>query len=114
MTPHEVNRTMPGGPAGPITAREVSMATGSSGPSWLGRLYALSQVGFEMAAPIGLGVFLDLQLGWLPRATVAGAVLGLVGGFAHLLLMLKRSEQPDRNGTKEPPGESSWVGACCC
>jgi len=64
-------------------------------PREMGRLMALSQIGFEMVVPIALGLWLDSALGWTPWGVVAGAVLGLGGGFAHLLLMLKRFE--DRN-----------------
>jgi hypothetical protein len=46
---------------------------------------ALSQVGFEMAAPIGLGVWADVSFHTLPWLTVAGAVLGFVGGLIHLV-----------------------------
>ena len=42
----------------------------------MGRLIAIGQVGIEMAAPIGLGWFLDTYFGTLPWLIVAGAVLG--------------------------------------
>jgi F0F1-type ATP synthase assembly protein I len=61
----------------------------------MGRLLALSQIGFEMVAPIVLGVVLDNKLGWTPWGVTCGAVLGLVGGFAHLLLLLHRFEEKD-------------------
>ena len=61
----------------------------------MGRLMALGQVGFEMVVPIGLGVYLDNQFGWAPWGVVTGTVLGLVGGLAHLVLMLKRFENQD-------------------
>jgi hypothetical protein len=49
----------------------------------------LSQIGFEMVAPIFLGWGLDVWLGTQPWLTVAGAVFGFVGGMAHLLVMLQ-------------------------
>ncbi len=51
---------------------------------------ALAQIGLEMVAPIALGAALDHWLGWGPWATVCGAVLGLVGGMAHLVAILNR------------------------
>ena len=40
----------------------------------LGQLTALSQVGFEMAAAVGIGVALDYYLGWAPWASICGAI----------------------------------------
>ena len=51
----------------------------------MGRTFALAQVGLEMVVPIVLGLLLDNWLGCGPWGVVAGAVLGLVGGFVHLL-----------------------------
>ena len=49
----------------------------------LGYYFALAQVGVEMVAPLGIGLGLDFYFGWLPWATVTGAVLGFVGaGYA--------------------------------
>jgi len=56
----------------------------------LAQYAALAQVGLEMAAPIALGAALDYWLGWMPWATVCGAVLGLVGGMVHLIAILNR------------------------
>jgi F0F1-type ATP synthase assembly protein I len=70
------------------------MPVGVPDPKELGRLYALGQVGLEMVAPIGLGVALDHYLGWTPWATVVGAVVGLVGGIAHLLVLVNRRNGP--------------------
>ncbi len=62
---------------------------------------ALSQVGLEMAAPIGLGYLADRLLGWLPVLTVLGAIVGLVGGMAHLVIM----QRPDgKEGRDEDSG----------
>ena len=61
----------------------------------LAQYAALAQVGLEMAAPIAIGVALDYWLGWMPWATVCGAVVGLVGGMAHLIAILnRRAEGP--------------------
>jgi F0F1-type ATP synthase assembly protein I len=67
----------------------------------LGRAMALSQVGLEMAAPIGLGYLADRYLGWLPWLTVLGALIGLVGGMAHLLFLLRQTE---KDAEDEAPG----------
>ena len=56
----------------------------------LSKALALSQVGMEMVAPIVLGLVVDYYLGWLPWATVVGAVLGLIGGLAHLVQLTKK------------------------
>jgi len=72
------------------------MADNAPNPRELGRYFALAQVGLEMVAPIVLGLFLDRQFGWGPWGVVAGAVLGLVGGFSHLVHMLNRFDEKDR------------------
>jgi F0F1-type ATP synthase assembly protein I len=53
----------------------------------------MAQVGFEMAAPIGLGVWLDQLFGWSPWGAVVGAVIGLVGGIFHLVMMADRDNR---------------------
>jgi len=68
----------------------------------VGKLLAYGQIGLEMAAPIGLGWFLDFRLGTTPWLTVAGAILGLVGGLAHLIALLEREER--RSASKGPGG----------
>jgi hypothetical protein len=66
----------------------------------LGRYLSLAQVGMEFVAPIVLGVVLDLSLGWMPVATVIGALLGFVGGMYHLVAMLTKMA-PDSTRSKE-------------
>ena len=68
-------------------------------PKQLGRYYAMAQVGLEMAAPIGLGAFLDVRFGWMPWATVIGAILGLGGGLYHLVKLMDKN---DSTGDKGP------------
>ena len=58
----------------------------------MGQYFALAQTGLEMVAPVGVGLLLDNYFGWSPWATAAGAVLGLVGGLTHMLIMLRRIE----------------------
>jgi F0F1-type ATP synthase assembly protein I len=67
----------------------------------LGRLLALSQVGGEMVAPIVLGLLLDNWLGTSPWCVVVGAMLGLVGGMIHLVVLSR--PLPGEDG---PEGES--------
>lgn len=68
------------------------MAADGPDPKQLGRYYAMAQVGLEMAVPIGLGAFLDVRFGWMPWATVVGAVLGLGGGLFHLVKLLNQND----------------------
>ncbi|NBO93385.1 MAG: AtpZ/AtpI family protein [Planctomycetia bacterium] len=67
----------------------------------LGRLLSLSQVGAEMVAPVVVGLWLDGRLAFFPWCTVAGAMLGLVGGLIHLVILSK--PQP---GEDIPEGNS--------
>ena len=62
-------------------------------PRQLGKYYALAQVGFEMAAPIALGAYLDHSLGWSPWGVVVGAILGLAGGLLHLLALVNQDDK---------------------
>jgi hypothetical protein len=61
-------------------------------PDNLGKMYALAQVGLEMASPVAIGVALDLYEGWGPWASICGAVVGLVGGMMHLISIMNRSK----------------------
>jgi F0F1-type ATP synthase assembly protein I len=47
----------------------------------------IGQVGTEMAAPIGVGWALDYVFHTMPVFMVLGAVLGLVGGVYHLIVL---------------------------
>ena len=66
----------------------------------LARYLALSQVGFEMAAPALIGLGLDHWFGWSPWGVITGAVIGLVGGLAHLVHLAKPRDEPEQ----QPPG----------
>ena len=79
------------------------MFPGTPNPRELGKYIGLAQVGLGMAAPIGVGVTLDLYFGWMPWGTIVGAVLGLVGGVAHLVAIASRQ---DRAGPPKPPRET--------
>ena len=67
----------------------------------LSKALALSQIGMEMVVPIILGLVVDYYFGWLPWATVVGAVLGLIGGLAHLVQLTKK-DVPKKNKTEGP------------
>ena len=52
-----------------------------------------------MVAPIGVGVFLDKQLGTIPWLSMTGVVVGFVGGMWHLVWTLKTI---NREEAKQP------------
>jgi F0F1-type ATP synthase assembly protein I len=79
------------------------MPKGLPDPKELGRYYALSQIGLEMVAPIGIGLVLDYYLHWAPWGAVVGAVIGFVGGLAHLIVLVGRPRNKD---SSKPPGKS--------
>lgn len=64
-------------------------------PRRLGLYMALAQVGTEMVVPTVVGLILDLNFGWTPWGLLVGVVLGLVGGFYHMIAILKRLNQRD-------------------
>jgi F0F1-type ATP synthase assembly protein I len=80
---------------------EVPMAKGPPDLKLLAYYYSLAQVGVEMAAPIGLGAWLDYYFRWTPWLTVTGAVLGFVGGLVHLLALLNKQPNGSEPKNKE-------------
>jgi hypothetical protein len=72
------------------------------GRTELGRYFALATAGVEMVVPIIVGYYLDTWLGWTPWLTGAGVVLGLAGSLLHLIILLKRFEEPPK-----PPRDES-------
>ena len=88
------------------------MFPGSGDQKELGRYLAIGQVGLEMAAPVALGVLIDSYFRCSPWAAVVGAVIGLVGGLAHLVHMAGNHPKSPGNGRSSPsekgrPGEPS-------
>ena len=69
----------------------------------MGYYIALAYVGLEMVVPIILGLVVDRYAGSAPWCLVAGAVLGLCGGLAHLVHQLNRKE----SGKASRPGRDS-------
>jgi F0F1-type ATP synthase assembly protein I len=55
----------------------------------LGTYYALAQVGLEMVVPIGLGWWIDQQLGSSPWILVLGVIVGFVIGIWHLVALTR-------------------------
>jgi F0F1-type ATP synthase assembly protein I len=73
-------------------------------PKELGFYFSLSQVGLEMVVPVGVGLFLDHYFEWkTPWGAIAGAVLGLVVGFVHLVALVN---QHDKEGPGKPRQDS--------
>jgi F0F1-type ATP synthase assembly protein I len=72
-------------------------------PKQLARYATLAQVGLEMVAPIVVGWFLDGYFGWSPWAVIVGALVGLVGGVAHLVALSNRLNQEDL----QPPDKTA-------
>jgi F0F1-type ATP synthase assembly protein I len=66
----------------------------------MGYYFALAQIGFEMIAPMLIGLGLDYWLGWMPWATVIGLIVGFVGGMVHLVRMVQKHDAEERR----PPG----------
>jgi F0F1-type ATP synthase assembly protein I len=81
----------------------MSKGNGPPDSKELGYYFSLAQVGMEMVAPMGLGIFLDYSFGWTPWGTVIGFVLGFVGGFAHMLMMVQRHDAEQRS---QPPRDT--------
>ena len=81
------------------------MPKGLPDPKELGRYYALSQIGLEMVAPIGLGLVADYYLHSSPWGAVVGAVLGFVGGMAHLIVLVGRPKNTDSSKPPEKSGD---------
>jgi F0F1-type ATP synthase assembly protein I len=80
------------------------MAAKPMDPKEVGYYFTLSQVGLEMVAPLGLGLILDHYLpGLAPWGLIGGAVLGFVGGLAHLVILANRQNAP---GPPKPPEDA--------
>lgn len=78
------------------------MSQGQPSPKEFGYYLALAQVGTEMVFPVVVGVVVDGYLGWTPWALLTGAVVGFVGGMAHLLILVNRQERSNPS----PPNSS--------
>jgi F0F1-type ATP synthase assembly protein I len=77
------------------------LSTGPGRYPEIGRYAAFAQVGFEMVAPVALGVWLDLRYDLLPWLTAVGALLGFGGGLLHIFVLLKQFEKENSNGPRQ-------------
>jgi F0F1-type ATP synthase assembly protein I len=69
----------------------------------MGHYFALAQIGLEMVVPILGGLAIEYYLGGRPWGVITGAALGLIGGFAHLLVLLSRE---NKNRSSKPRRDS--------
>lgn len=76
------------------------MPDGPIDPKEIGRLYALSQVGLEMAVPIVAGLGVDHWFQCSPWGVVGGAVFGFAGGIIHLIVLLNQQNDGSSGGRK--------------
>jgi F0F1-type ATP synthase assembly protein I len=61
------------------------------------RIHEISQIGMEMAIPVGIGVGLDYWLKTMPLCTIIGAILGPTLGFIHLMGILKQPRDDQKS-----------------
>ena len=66
----------------------------------MAKVAQISQIGMEMAVPVGIGVGLDFWLKTMPWFTIIGAILGPTLGFIHLLSLIKPQ---NKNETESKP-----------
>jgi F0F1-type ATP synthase assembly protein I len=66
-------------------------------PRELGFYVTLAQVALEMVFPLGVGIALDSLFDWHPWATVGGFAFGFIGGFAHLMVLVKQHDDAERS-----------------
>ncbi len=69
-------------------------------PKEVGFYFALAQVGLEMVLPAVGGLLVDIYGGTMPWGVLIGAVLGFVGGFYHLLLMVNQRDRTEAEKKK--------------
>lgn len=84
-------------------AGEWAVAQGLPDPKQTGVYFLLAQVGLEMVAPVVFGLLLDHYLGWLPWGVIGGALLGLVGGIAHLVMIQGQAKEPKTPQERDRP-----------
>lgn len=81
-------------------------------PQKASRLWRYSDLGIELAATIAgltlLGYWIDHKLGTRPKGVLAGAALGIVGGFYNFIrqaLLMGKQQEPDENGQDDADRE---------
>ena len=70
----------------------------------MGLYLTLAQVGVEMVAPMIVGLAIDHYANTGPWLTVAGLILGFVGGLAHIVLLTKKQDAARREKDKRGNG----------
>jgi F0F1-type ATP synthase assembly protein I len=75
-------------------------------PQEVNRLWGLAFVGFEMVAPILLGIWVDGHWNCSPWGVAVGAVVGLVGGIGHLAMAAAHQERINKAAQKTPPRDN--------
>lgn len=70
-------------------------------PESMKKYFAYSQIGLEMVVPIVLGLLADNNFGWSPWGVVVGAILGLVGGLAHLIHLTRKQSEPSSSSKQD-------------
>ncbi len=91
----------------------MSATPGGSGKPGQSDYRALALAGTavtEMAAPIIIGVWLDNKYGWAPWGLTVGAILGVVGGIAHLVWVANRLNAEPRKPDPPKPDASATDG----
>jgi ATP synthase protein I len=83
---------------------EAVMPSGKPEQRELGYYFSLAQVGLEMVVPIAVGIWLQDRFELRPWGVVVGAVLGLAGGLAHLVVI---SNRQNRSGSGSKPRDDS-------
>lgn len=68
------------------------------GPGKLAQYAALSQVGMEMVAPIGIGVLIDYWRQWGPWGAICGTLLGLFVGIFRLWTLQQNAMKRKKDG----------------
>jgi F0F1-type ATP synthase assembly protein I len=71
----------------------------------LGYYFALAQVGVEMVAPMIVGLVIDQYAATSPWFTIAGIMLGFVGGITHIVLLTSKHDaamRKDQRGSDRP------------
>ena len=66
----------------------------------MAKVAQISQIGLEMAVPVGVGIGVDFWLNTLPWFTIIGAILGPTLGFIHLLAVIRPSS--DKKSEPQP------------
>ena len=71
----------------------------------MGYYLTLAQVGLEMVAPLILGLVIDSYAGTTPWLTLAGVVLGFVGGVTHIIVVTNKHDAAARKDQRRsnPP-----------